>query len=116
MSTNRTAIRACGVVLAALAPALAQEPGKPATPPSQSDDIGKIVAEMQAAEKNLQSARIELVTAGHFAKGIEFQTRGALHVLRGAQPAMHTLVEISFGDGIKATMESAQTASGITLY
>ena len=116
MSTNRTAIRVCGVVLAAMAPAWAQEAGKPAAPPAQSDAIGKIVAEMQAAEKSLQSARIELATTGQFGKGIEFQTRGVLHVLRGAQPAMHTLFEISFGDGIKASMESAQTASGITLY
>jgi hypothetical protein len=117
MSTNRTAILGCGVVLAAMAPAWAQDAGKPATPPAQSDAIGKIVAEMQAAEKSLQSARIELETTGQFAKGIEFQTRGVLDVLRGAQPAMHALVEISFGDGIKATMESAQTASdGITIY
>jgi len=116
MSTNRTAIRACGVVLAAMAPAWAQEAGKPATPPAQSDAIGKIVAAIQAAEKDLQSARIEIATTGLCAPGIEFQTRGVLHVLRGAQPAIHTLVEISFGDGIKATMESAQTTSGITHY
>ena len=116
MSTNRTAIRACGVVLAAIAPVWAQEADKPPTPPAQSDAIGKIVAEIQAAEKRLQTARIELVTTGQFEKGIEFQTRGVLHVLRGAQPAMHALVEISFGEGIKASMESAQTASGITLY
>ena len=116
MSTNRTAIRACSVVLAAMAPGWAQEVGKPAVPPAQSDAIGKIVAAMQAAEKELQSARIELATTGRFAPGIEFKTRGVLHVLRGAQPAMHTRVEISFGDGIKATMESAQTASGITRY
>jgi hypothetical protein len=104
------------VVFAVMAPSWAQEPGKPATPPAQSDAIGKIVAEMQAAEKSLQSARIELVTTGHFAQGIEFRTRGALHVLRGAQPALHTLLEISFGDGITAVMESAQTSNGITLY
>lgn len=117
MSTNRTAIRACGVVLAAMAPAWAQEASKPATPPAQSDAIGKIVASMQAAEKNLQSARIQLATTGRFEEGIEFKTRGVLHVLRGAQPAMHTLVEISFGDGITAVMESAQTVvDGITIY
>ena len=116
MSTNRTAIWACGVILVAMAGAWAQEPGKQVAPPAQSDAIGTIVAEMQTAEKSLKSARIDLVTTGHFSKGTEFQTRGVLHVLRGAQPAMHTLVEISFGDGIKATMESAQTAGGITLY
>ena len=116
VSTNRTAISVFGMVLAAMAPAWAQEASKPAAPPAQSDAIGKIVAEIQAAEKSLQSARIELVTSGQFEKGIEFQTRGVLHVLRGAQPALHTLLEVSFGEGIKATMESAQTASGITLY
>jgi hypothetical protein len=94
----------------------AQEPQKPAAPAPEADAIAPIVAAIREAEKALTSARLELVTIGRLPGGLELSTRGVLHVLRGAQPALHTAVEFSFGDGIAGRMEAAQTNSGITVY
>ncbi|MBL8728774.1 MAG: hypothetical protein JNM25_10115 [Planctomycetes bacterium] len=71
---------------------------------------------MRAAEGRARSVVVELSTSGHLPGGLELSTRGVLHVLRGAQPAVHTAVEFSFADGLGGRVESAQTAAGIVIY
>jgi hypothetical protein len=71
---------------------------------------------MREAEGRARSVVVELSTMGHLPGGLELSTRGVLHVLRGAQPAVHTAVEFSFADGLGGRVESAQTAAGIVLY
>ncbi len=113
---NRTANALLFLLLLGSTPGFAQEPPKPASPAPETDAIEPIVAAMRAAEERLTSARIEIETTGRFPGGLDLSTRGVLHVLRGAQPAMHATFEFSFGDGIAGRMESAQTAAGITIY
>ena len=105
------------MLLSALAvSAAAQEAKNAAPPPAQPDPIDGIVAEMRAAEERAKTFRLELRTAGQLPGGLEVTTKGVLHVLRGAQPALHTALEFSFADGLAGRMESAQTATGIVLF
>jgi len=97
-------------------PGRAQEPATPPPAPAQAGPIDEIVAAMRAAEQRARSIVVELTTSGQLPGGLALSTRGALHVLRGAQPAVHTVVEFSFADGLGGRAESAQTAAGIVLY
>jgi len=99
-----------------LAPVGAQQPAVPPGEPAQAGPIDEIVAAMRAAEGRARSVVVELSTSGHLPGGLELSTRGVLHVLRGAQPAVHTAVEFSFADGLGGRVESAQTAAGIVIY
>ncbi len=94
----------------------AQEPASPPQQTAQAGPIEEIVVAMRAAEQRARSVVVELSTTGHLPGGLELSTRGVLHVLRGAQPAVHTVVEFSFADGLGGRVESAQTAAGIVLY
>ncbi|MBL9076116.1 MAG: hypothetical protein JNL08_01350 [Planctomycetes bacterium] len=96
--------------------AAAQQPAAPAPAAPQAGPIDGIVAAMQAAEQRASRFTVELTTAGQLPGDLALSTRGVLHVLRGAQPAVHTAVEFSFADGLGGRVESAQTAAGIVLY
>ncbi|MCR9247954.1 MAG: hypothetical protein NXI31_23230 [bacterium] len=83
---------------------------------SQPDAIAAIVTEIRQAEQALRSVRIELATFGSYPADLEMRTSGSLHVLRGAQPRLRTVVRMSYSNGLTATMESLQTADGVTFY
>jgi hypothetical protein len=116
-----TSMKRTNLVFAVLLPfavlgAWAQEAGKAAPVPPQADPIDEIVAAMRAAEQRAKSFRIELSTTGQMPGGLELSTKGTLHVLRGAQPALHSLFEFRFADGLGGRMESAQTSTGVVLF
>ena len=121
---NRTAIVTAAALLACGAPwlptALAQKPttaaANPAPAPPKADPIDELVAAMQAAEGRLKSIAIRMSTSGVLPGGLSVATRGALHVLRGAQASIHAEIEATFDDGIRGTSESVQTADGILWY
>lgn len=113
---NRTTPAVLFVLWLLAQPLCAQDVEKPAIAPTQAHDIDAIAQAMQAAEAQLTSARIEIETSGRLPGGVDITTRGILHVLRGAQPALRTSVEFAFGDGITGRMEASQTAAGITIF
>ena len=95
---------------------MAQEPVPPPKPTAQPDPIEALVANLRAAERQAKSVRIELATRGSLPSGLEFQTSGTLHVLRGTHSKVRTAVAFSFANGIEGSAESATTAEGITIY
>lgn len=113
---NRTILLLAVLGLSLPGAGRAQEPAVPAARAPQAGPIDEIVAAMRAAEQRARSVVVELSTSGQLPGGLELSTRGVLHVLRGAQPAVHTAVEFSFADGLGGRVESAQTAAGIVLY
>lgn len=113
---NRTAVVAAAAVIACALPAFAQAPPSAAAAPAQADPVDGLVAAMRAAEGRLKSVAIELSTSGLLPGELPVTTHGVLHVLRGAQAALHARVEFTFDDGIRGRCESAQTAAGIVWY
>lgn len=93
-----------------------QQPAAVPDAAAQAGPIDEIVAAMRAAEQRLGSVVVDLSTTGNLPGGVALNTRGTLHVLRGAQPALHSLVEFSFADGLGGRAEWGQTAAGIVLY
>lgn len=103
-------------LLCAMGPvAIAQEQGNPDTKPAQPDPIDEIVTAMRAAEARAKSFRLEVATTGRLHGGLELSTRGVLHVLRGTQPAFHSMFEYRFADGLAGRVETAQTGTGIVI-
>lgn len=113
---NRTEVVAAFALSCILGVAPTQEPAKGPPGGAQADPIDGIVAAMRDAERRAKSFRLELSTVGQLPGGLELTTKGVLHVLRGAQPAVHSAVEFSFADGLSGRMESAQTKAGIVLF
>ncbi len=113
---NRTAVVAAAVLFAAAVPSVAQAPPSAAQRPAEADPIDGLVAAMRAAEGRLKSVAMQLSTSGLLPGDLPVTTRGVLHVLRGAQAAIHAKVEFTFDDGIRGRFESAQTAAGILQY
>jgi hypothetical protein len=104
------------LLLVAFAAAVAAQTAAPvlgAKP--QADPVDELVATMQAAEKKLKSAAIEMTTSGRLPGDLSMRVHGVLHVLRGEQAAMHCKFEYSSTDGVRGRSESAQTATGIVL-
>ena len=113
---KRTIVVCAVLGVAAAVPIPAQDGGAGAAAAPPPRPVDAIVAAMRDAEQRATSFVVELRTTGHLPGDLELSTRGVLHVLRGAQPAVHTAVEFAFGDGLGGRVESAQTADGIVLY
>lgn len=113
---NRTEVVAAFALSCLVGVASAQEPPKGPPAAAQADPIDGIVAAMRDAERRAKSFRLEISTQGQLPGGLELTTKGVLHVLRGAQPAVHSAVEFTFADGLSGRMESAQTKTGIVLF
>lgn len=94
----------------------AQDPVPPPKAAAQPDPIEALVTNLRAAERRAKSVRIELATRGIQPSGLEFQTSGTLHVLRGTHSKVRTAVTFSFANGIEGSMDSAHTAEGITIF
>lgn len=115
--TSRTAaFLLCLVIPAAPSRGVAQEPANPPKPPAQADPIEVLVTNLRAAERRAKSVRIELATRGILPSGLEFQTSGTLHVLRGTHSKVRTAVVFTFANGLDGSAESAATPEGITIY
>lgn len=113
---NRTNLVTAIVLSFAVPAARGQDPGTAGAKAAQADPIDDIVAAMRAAEQRGRSFRLELATVGRLPGGLAVSTKGVLHVLRGTHPAIHSVVEYRFADGLGGRVESAQTASGIVIF
>jgi hypothetical protein len=68
---------------------------------------------MRRAEAAAKTIWLEMETVGQDPEEVTVTTRGSLRVLRGEHPAVHTVVEYEFANGLKGRMESARTADGV---
>lgn len=112
---NRTNIVPTLLLAGLAAAAAAQTPAKQPEAKLQADRIDELVTAMREAEKNLKSVALEMTTSGRLRGDLSTRVHGVLHVVRGAQPALHCKFDYSTSDGLRGQSESAQTATGIVL-
>jgi hypothetical protein len=113
---NRTALAVVAAVFAVAAGAVAQQPAPKPDAKAQPDPIAELVGRMRGAEQALKGLELELRTLAVWPDGTTMRTKGRLRVLRGTQPAVHTMFEFANDDGVRGRSESAQTGNGIVLF
>lgn len=111
------------VVAATFCLALRAVPGQqdPPAPPQpaprektpENPRVAELLAAMRKTEAAAQTVLLAMETQGQGPEGLTVTTRGTLRVLRGAHPAVHTVVDYEFGNGLRGRLESARTAAGV---
>ncbi|MBK8101237.1 MAG: hypothetical protein IPK26_29500 [Planctomycetes bacterium] len=81
--------------------------------PPENARVTELVTAMQKAEAAARTVWLAMATEQHGPEGLAVTTRGTLRVLRGEHPAVHTVVEYEFGNGLRGRMESARTEAGV---
>ncbi len=93
------------LVLALLSPCGAQT--AQTTPPS----LAALIEAMQAKEKSIESASLEMTTKGSFPGGITITTKGKIRVL--GKTHMHVVVHTKFGPEMYSETETLVTPAGV---
>lgn len=110
---NRTVFVAGALLVAVAGLVSAQDPPKPPEQSPPPSAIDRLVETLRAAESAAKTVLLEMRTEGRYPGGATFETRGSLRVLRGTQPAVHSVVEFTFADGLSGRIESVKRPDGV---
>jgi hypothetical protein len=95
---------------------------EPAPPPvaidaakAEARRLDDLIAAMRAAEAKLTSVSLRMATMARLPGGLAMSVRGELRARYGEGRATYAKFRYETGDGLRGSVESAQTAAGITL-